>query len=155
MKKREDKSGSFGDTKVSEPLNINVCDSEGITPLHMASKCGRAELVKLLLGACADINVCASNGMTPLHLACLNQRNRVATVLLDTGKCSVDAKDNFGNTPLHYSCQTSNSKLVSVFLKHKPRVDIRNNDGKTPLDEAKEVLSLTVVQLLTEYCLKN
>uniref|UniRef100_A0A146LTI8 Ankyrin repeat domain-containing protein 27 n=1 Tax=Lygus hesperus TaxID=30085 RepID=A0A146LTI8_LYGHE len=154
-KKDTEKSIALGDTRVKEPLNINVCDSEGITPLHMAAKCGRMELVKLLIDSCADVNVCALNGMTPLHLACLNQRNRVATLLLEKGKCYVDAKDNFGNTPLHYCCQTSNSRMVSILLKFKPKLEIRNNDGKTPLDEAKDLMSLTIVQLLTEYCLQD
>ncbi|BET00137.1 Vacuolar sorting protein 9 (VPS9) domain [Nesidiocoris tenuis] len=153
--KRDESSSNAVGTKAKEPMNINVCDSDGMTPLHMASKCGRAELVKLLIDAKADVNVCTLNGMSPLHLACLNQRHRVAAVLLETHLCSIDAKDNFGNTALHYCCQNSNSKLVTLLLSYTPRIDIRNNDGKTPLDEAKEILSLTIIQLLTEYCLKD
>jgi ankyrin repeat protein len=130
-------------------LNINICNSDGFTPLHVASMHGCIDMVRLLLDAGAWVNVVTRRkGVTPLHLACQNQWSQAAKLLLESGDCDLDIQDSGGNTALHYASFTGNSRLVELILKHSPVLDIRNSSGKTPLDEAKEKMSLTVVRLL-------
>jgi ankyrin repeat protein len=132
-------------------LNINVCNSDGFTPLHIASMHGHVDMMRLLLDAGAGINVVTrTKGMTPLHLACQNQWIQAAKLLLESGDCNPDIQDSGGNTALHCATSTGNSKLVEMILKHSPVQDIRNSSGKTPLEEAEEKMLLAVVRLLRD-----
>jgi ankyrin repeat protein len=130
-------------------LNVNICNSDDFTPLHVASMHGHTEILRLLLDAGARVNVVTkTRGVTPLHLACQNQQTQAAKFLLQSGDCDPDIQDSGGNTALHYACFTGNSRLVELILKHSPVLDLRNSSGKTPLDEAEEKMALTVIRLL-------
>ncbi|XP_063240434.1 ankyrin repeat domain-containing protein 27 [Bacillus rossius redtenbacheri] len=125
--------------------DVNVCNPEGVTPLHAAAAHGRADLVRLLLerGARADA-VTRARRASPLHLACQHQQLRAARLLLQAG-CSVDLADARGNTALHYC---SDARLVRLLLAFRPRLDAANAEGRTPLQQAEERMSLAVVALL-------
>jgi ankyrin repeat protein len=130
-------------------LNINICNSDGFTPLHVASMHGRLDMVRLLLDAGAWINVVTrTRSVTPLHLACQNRCTEAAKLLLQSGDCDLDIQDSGGNTALHYASVTGNARLVELILKHSPILDLKNSNGRTPLDEAEEKMALTVVRLL-------
>ena len=62
--------------------SIDLADSRGFTPLHLAAGSGRTSAVSALLGRGADANVASPNGDTPLHLAC--SYGHVATVSVCT-----------------------------------------------------------------------
>jgi ankyrin repeat protein len=112
---------------------------------------GRIDMMRILLDAGARINVVTrTKGVTPLHLACQNQWIQGAKLLLESGDCDPDIQDSGGNTALHCASFTGNSRLVELILKHGPVLDIRNSSGKTPLDEAEEMMSLAVVNLLRD-----
>eukprot|EP01102_Stenamoeba_stenopodia_P019253 TRINITY_DN7220_c0_g1_i1.p1 TRINITY_DN7220_c0_g1~~TRINITY_DN7220_c0_g1_i1.p1 ORF type:complete len:281 (+),score=86.21 TRINITY_DN7220_c0_g1_i1:40-843(+) len=49
--------------------DLNLRDADGMTPLHYASLCGRAEMVTKLLAKGADPNVTDEDGSTPLDMA--------------------------------------------------------------------------------------
>nr|CAD7458068.1 unnamed protein product [Timema tahoe] len=142
----EIETGNAGNNSV---LNVNVCNPEGFTPLHVATMHGRTEMVRLLLDANAHPNVTTrTKGATPLHLACQNQRSQVVRLLLQSGNCDIDLVDTRGNTALHYCCFTGNARLVELVLKFGPRLNIKNMDGKSPVEEAEEKMYLTIVRLL-------
>jgi ankyrin repeat protein len=99
-------------------LNINVCNSDGFTALHVASMHGHVDMMRVLLDAGAEINVTTrTKGVTPLHLACQNQCIQAAKLLLESGGCSPDIQDSKGNTALHFANATGNSRLVELILK--------------------------------------
>ena len=135
--------------KEKEVLNVNICNSDGFTPLHVAAMHGQADLVTVLLDAGANVNlVTKTKNVTALHLACQNERTVVTKVLLQSANCDIDIQDSSGNTALHYASLASNSKLVELLLKYSPAVDIKNTNGRTPLDEAEDKLALSVIRLL-------
>lgn len=148
---KPDDSGLFEDSlKVDKDiLNVSVCNSDGFTPLHIASMHGHTDMLRLLLDAGAQINaVTRTRGVTPLHLACQNQQTQATKLLLQCGKCNPNIQDSRGNTALHYASFTRDPRLVELILKHSPVLDLRNSSGKTPLDEAEEKMALAVVHLL-------
>ena len=53
----------------SNPLLLEVKDSNGLRPLHLASGKGHLEVVKYLKGAGAIVESKTKGGMTPLHRA--------------------------------------------------------------------------------------
>lgn len=133
-------------------LNVNICNSEGYTPLHVASKRGNLELVRGFIKSGASLNIQTSSSLsTPLILACQHQRLKVAKELCRAG-CNVDMQDNKLNTALHYACNAGNIELVEVLLKYKPDVHLRNADGKTPLQEAKNQIFLHNTHLKEKLC---
>ncbi|EEB15028.1 ankyrin repeat-containing protein, putative [Pediculus humanus corporis] len=141
---REDKTISFSHKKT---INLNTCNSDGYTALHVASKAGKIDLVKGFIKNGAGLNVqTSSKKWTPLMLAVQNQRLDVVKELLNTG-CKIDVQDYKLNTALHYACRTGNSKLVKILLKYEPDTNLKNIDNKTPLQEAKDQLYLGIIQI--------
>lgn len=130
-------------------LNVNVSNSEGFTPLHIAAMNGQSDLMRLLLDAGAYPNVrTRQKGCTPLHLACQHQRVAAARILTQTGECNLNLQDLRGNSALHHACFSGNAKLVELLVKEGAIVDLRNAEGKRPVDDAEEKTSLNVIRLL-------
>lgn len=67
--------------------DINVKDTQGMTPLHKAagSATGGAAKVELLVLAKADIRAVDRQGMTPLHVAASNERVETIPKLMQLG----------------------------------------------------------------------
>uniref|UniRef100_A0A1B6CTE2 VPS9 domain-containing protein n=1 Tax=Clastoptera arizonana TaxID=38151 RepID=A0A1B6CTE2_9HEMI len=139
----------FGDSINLDALNVNVCNSDGFTPLHMAALHGRVEITEILLKNGASINIQTRKGLTPLHLACQNLHKKMVKILLEKS-CDLDIQDCNGNTALHYACQSKSIRLVELLLKYNPKRNLRNSEGRTALDETEENMCLTIARLLTE-----
>jgi ankyrin repeat protein len=92
--------------------------------------------VQLLLEHGADPNERLPQGTTALHMAV--QRNTKVVELLIGGGAEVDARDDMGSTPLHYAARQGLTEAAELLLKHKANPNLQAQDGKTPLDIAKE-----------------
>lgn len=68
-----------------------VLFQNNITPLHVAAKWGRIDMVKLLLDNGALFDSRTRDGLTPLHCAARSGHNSVCTMLIDAG-CNPSAK---------------------------------------------------------------
>jgi ankyrin repeat protein len=64
---------------------MNLCGTNGYTPLHLACRNGNIDIVNILLKCNSSVNLCGTNGYTPLHLACRNGNIDIANILL---KCN-------------------------------------------------------------------
>ena len=60
---------------------VNLADSGGETPLHLAAKQGHLELVHLLLEAKADTSLANRRGKTAAQVALDNDRGSIARLL--------------------------------------------------------------------------
>ena len=136
-------------------LDVNIKNSDGETPLSIASKLGNLTVVNLLLENGAKINVKDSEyGETALHKAVWNGNVEIVETLLANG-ANGNIKDNQeGWTPLHVAVYTNNLKVVKTLLKYQAGINIRDNDQEhTPLHLAfmiayKEGRSLCEGQLI-------
>ena len=133
------------------------------TPLHHASERGDATEAAQLIKDGADLEA-GYNGITPLHTAanCGNiwRQNAAASghaecvkVLLQAG-ANKEAKDHrklqHDNTPLHYAAIIEgNVECVQLLVEAGANKEATNQDGKTPLDLARERGYSCVVELLT------
>jgi hypothetical protein len=83
------------------PQLVQLCDTNGDTPLHAASSSGSAELIELLISrGGADVNATNLLGIAPAHLA---KNRRCLEVLFDAG-ADIHLRDKQKRSPLFVSC---------------------------------------------------
>jgi len=62
-----------------------VCLKDGQTAVHIASRVGDVDVVKLLISRGASLNVITNDHYTPLHIAAKEGHDDIARLLLDHG----------------------------------------------------------------------
>jgi len=134
--------------------DINAKDNDGWTALHGAAERGNLDIIQVLLGKGADINAKDNNGWTALHGAAESGNPDTVEVLLGKG-ADINAKDNDRQTALHRAAWGGNLETVRFLLKAgADAVAKTHNDGKTPLDFAKEKQNNEMIHLLREATIK-
>ena len=102
--------------QLERKANVNCIDKKNNkTPLHVASRMGREDLVLVLLNHGANVHAKDKYGYTALHTACYFQKANVGKALLTRG-ASVTAVNNLGYTPLHLACQQKCKELIIKLL---------------------------------------
>jgi ankyrin repeat protein len=107
------------------------------------------EIVELLIAKGAEVNVTDSRGRTPAHWAANRQRAQILRLLANTtGK--------HGWTPLHWAARHGKRAMAELLLSNGARVDIKDDEGQTPLDIAIKYMDddhrrIYIVELLREY----
>lgn len=121
---------------------IAKCD--GMTPLHKAVIRGVEKNVEVLLVNGADVKVQDNEQHTPLHYTVLNREDEssisIIKRLLANG-ADINATDKDGDTLLHLAIQRNCTKIIQLLLNKKDsgiRINIKNNDHKTPYNLARE-----------------
>jgi len=104
------------------------------TPLHYASLCGFAVIVKfLVIDHLQDVvSWDFDNESTALHLASRRGYADVAHFLLDHG-ANGNARDKRKSTPLHEASIGGHVKVVRVLMERGVDVTAKNNDGDNPV----------------------
>lgn len=64
---------------------VDTCDGEGATALHLAADRGQVAAIDLLLRHGAALDALDGEGMSPLHYACLSERRAAAERLVAAG----------------------------------------------------------------------
>jgi ankyrin repeat protein len=128
-------------------IDVNAVDSNGDTPLHIASRNGCPEIVQELVRNGALVDAQNSDGQTPLHVVCAyfshgREEQVVKTVreLLRQG-ASIEATTQGGNTPLHVVSENGCLGVLQQLLAHHANVNVLNEEGETPLIVAAAVRS--------------
>lgn len=124
----------------------------GRSALYWASDRGIIKNIKLLLEYGANVNIKDSYGTTPLHLTSLYGHTEATKLLIDNG-AYVNAQDNLGNTPLHEVAigdRRSNVETIIYLIEHGANKNIRNNNGKTAYDIAKEKNRFDLTSVLND-----
>ena len=131
---------------------VNMCDSSGLAPLHLACICGRTavNIIKLLLKHHADVNNSTSGGGTPLHFACANGHTAIVRLMLQHN-ADVNISTLAGMTPLHLACTHGKSAIVKLLLQYQADVVILASNGRTPLHWACISGQTAIVKLLMQH----
>eukprot|EP00994_Dinema_validum_P000415 NODE_107_length_2523_cov_69.948666_g74_i0.p1 GENE.NODE_107_length_2523_cov_69.948666_g74_i0~~NODE_107_length_2523_cov_69.948666_g74_i0.p1 ORF type:complete len:733 (+),score=198.69 NODE_107_length_2523_cov_69.948666_g74_i0:29-2227(+) len=108
---------------------------DGITATMLASHCGHAETVRLLLEHGADARAVAGDGVTALMVGCIHPA--VREVLLKAGAgADINAADCDGFTALHYAARCGTAADVEALLAAGADSGTVQADGTTALMHA-------------------
>lgn len=121
--------------------------TEGATALMKASTTSDVALMKILLDRGADPTIRTRNNTTTLMAAAgLNWVDissigteeasiEAITMLLDRG-IDINATNDDGETAAHGAAQRGADKVLRFLFEHGAKIDVKNKEGRTPLDEA-------------------
>lgn len=156
---------------IGKGSSINVKDKDGKTPLGIAIErkyndvvaClqqilneqllaaienGNLNTIKNLISEGANVNAKGTLvGISPMHLAVENQDIDFIEFLLSK-KADINNTDGQGRTPLFWASYSGYSDVVRYLIDQGANVNIKNQDGKTALDIARDKSHYIIVMLL-------
>jgi|GEM_PF-5324055 len=121
------------DEGMIDSVDINLCDFDGNTPLHLACQNGHVECVLMLLKhSDIDVNIQNKNENTPLHLACINGRPSCVEALLKHSGIDINVKNEYGETPLlsaYKDCgEYYDPECVNIIIQSGLKFDINQTN---------------------------
>ena len=124
------------DLLLQKGADVRAVNNDGATPVHFAAEAGHNAFVKLLIDKGAEVNVPDKKGWTPLHYARCQCKS--AELLIEHG-ANVKAVGKNGETPMHVAASKGQYLSVNVFIAKRLDVNVRDNDGLTPMHYAARV----------------
>uniref|UniRef100_A0A3Q2WZK4 Uncharacterized protein n=1 Tax=Haplochromis burtoni TaxID=8153 RepID=A0A3Q2WZK4_HAPBU len=135
---------------LEELLKDSDINTDGLTPLHIASMQGHTDTVIQLLHNKAEPGVTDRLGRTALHWAAFSQVDSCVVDLLLSAKADPDATDNEKKTPLHLAAMEGKVDVAISLLSHRAKRRARDMDGSTPLHYAAAGGHVSVVTALLQ-----
>ncbi|XP_066977970.1 putative ankyrin repeat protein RF_0381 isoform X2 [Macrobrachium rosenbergii] len=116
--------------------DVNYQTLNGETALIAATAWDRETIVNILLGASADPNIVDNLKTGALHRAAYYGYVPILKKLVEK-KANVSALNVEGRTPLHFCAKGAQTGTLTELLKSCPDDRVRDMNGKTALDLAK------------------
>lgn len=127
---------------------------DGSTAMHIAAANDRVEIASILQSkGAANMNIRDSMKRTPLILAVSQGKKKTMELLITVG-CDINAQDSSGNTALHVAqvkknlgqavaidkagSSSQDTAIICLLIESGAHLDIKNEEGKTPLDFAND-----------------
>lgn len=147
--------------KQPEAQSVMAClDSEGCTPLHIATRLGRIEIVKAVLEAYPSIEdrkallkVKADNGNTVMHEAAEHTQIDVLNELIaavPSNNLAVNDTDKNLRTPLHFAASAGNLQMCEALVAAGAHLEAKDSQGVIPAVYAFNLKHDTIVKYLGE-----
>ena len=155
---------------IDNGATVDVRDTQGRTPLHIASIRGHFRLIRLLAPSPESFHFKDNDGSTPLYYACKNSHleciEEFMVIIPDVVSDLMKVANKFGATPLsvralndqtilHVACKKGNLPIVKKLLE--TGVDPNSRDGSTftPLmlavQHVDDVEAADIVAMLCEF----
>jgi ankyrin repeat protein len=124
----------------AEPGAVTRFSSDGWTLLHLAGFFGHVDAMRLLLERGADVRATSINTMrnTPLHATLAGPSGIAGVRLLAEAGADVNARQHGGYTALHSAAQHGAVDVIDLLLDHGAAPDLAADDGRRPVDFARE-----------------
>lgn len=137
---------------LNEGIRVNDTSNSGWTPLHYAAFSGELEVAKLLVAKGANVRAENAYGQKPIDLIHYSKDDGykgVMELLLDKGKGKVNDTDKDGCTLLRYAVIIGNLEAIKFLIDKGANIHAKDNEGRTPLDLAREGGNTEVVNMLS------
>lgn len=136
------------DFLIKNGADINLVDYNNWTPLHVSVNYHWLEKTALLIKSQKNPYPINDSDQTPLHLAAMI--SHLGVVQLFPPGDGVDFQDDLGATALHYAARSRHLEMVKHIVSIGARLDLKDNNGETPLDWARDLNAKSVVRFLEE-----
>jgi len=115
----------------------SAASASGNTPIATAIMFGYPEIVRVLIRAGANAGITEGTGINLIHWATITGHADIIPVLAEA-KVPVNATDENGFTALMYAATIDfgDTSLVEALLRAGASRTIKNDDGRTPLQQA-------------------
>jgi ankyrin repeat protein len=112
---------------------------------------GHTEVVRALVAAGADVSGVDSTGINLLHWAVITNRPTMIPILVKA-RVPINAIDDFGFTPLMYAATVDQGDvaIIEALLAAGAKLDIRNDEGRTALQQAQRLKRAESVRVLRQ-----
>jgi len=131
---------------------VNAQNNNGETALLLAVSLGLPEIVLQLLMHGANPNLANIDGVSPLHFATANADLNSLQILLKSG-AFINAVDEEAENALFYAIRENNGRshfdTIGFLLQHGCDLRLKNEDGETCVELARDLQETEVLQLLT------
>lgn len=118
--------------KNNDVVDVNGCNSEGVTLLHAAALIGNMNLIQYLLSQGASVNSKTQKNETVLHFAVKSKSASVIELILSkVSEETLHSTDVEGNTALHLAVNSGNSNVVDCSLRNKLGLRTADPDNET------------------------
>lgn len=119
-------------------MDVNLQNSEGATPLNIASQQGHPEVVKLLLeDPRVNPMLLDHRGRSPFFMACQNGRAEVVSLLLLDGRSNVNLLRRDRSTPIWFAAQNGHLPVVQLLLATDGPVNTMHRPAFNPKTAAE------------------
>lgn len=136
------------DIGIRQNTPLDEADGMGRTALMLAAFNGHSAIVEQLLDEGADIKKRDSQGRTPLIFAASGPYPEVVKLLLEK-EADPNAVDNEeGWSSLMFAAAEGNVKVVEILLDYGADVSLKDKDGETAVEFARNNNHEQVVKLL-------
>ena len=110
-----------------------------VMPLHIATAWGYIPVMRSLLDLGAKVDEQQPNSDGPLIFAVQNHQVDAASLLIER-RADVNRPGDNGRTPLMHAAiaDFGDARMVELLLKAGARKDVRDADGLTPADYARQ-----------------
>lgn len=129
---------SIGELLVDKGADINAQNQKGWTPLNYAVFHGKKKIIEVLVAHGADVNIKDKDGKMPLYVA-MEEGNEDIAVLLINADANINIFNTVrerGKTLLHEAAQQGYCEVAKLLLDRGIGVNIKNDNGMTPLHYA-------------------
>ena len=111
--------------------------------------CCRNDIATNLINRNININQQDYKGETPLHYCAAYFNLEIAELLLQK-KAQINIIDKYGNNPLWVAVFNAHGdyRMVKLFLKYNANIQNKNRANRSPLDFAKQINDLDLVNIL-------
>jgi ankyrin repeat protein len=113
--------------------SIDIQDSQGYTPLHMAISAGDEKMIKFLL--LKGVQITNELYKNVLHIATSVGDEKIIKFLISKGS-DINSQDSIGATPLCWAAMDGNKKIIKLLLSNGASLNIKDYQDRSPSDWA-------------------
>ena len=95
-------------------LTVSALSRSAETPIHIACRLGRLDLLQLLCSGTEDVNFGGANGFAALHYAVESGLVDMVRFLVENCKADILAEDDYNQTPLELALLQEGEDLTPI-----------------------------------------